>query len=95
MRRLLVVSLLALALVGCSKGERSDIYDDTVPEVDNVDVLRRVWNGMSAAEQHDVCSGFHLYGADVTADQIQEAAGNLSAEFHDDTVFFLEDLACA
>lgn len=71
--------------------------DTTAPTAttpDRTEILRRVWNSLSAAEQVAICREVAIYGADVVAYDIIEAAGELTMEAHDDTEWFLTELAC-
>ena len=59
-----------------------------------IEAMRVTWNGLSAKQQFDICASVHNDGVDVAADQVQEAAGDFSADTHADIVFFLGDVAC-
>lgn len=87
-----MVAVGALSLAACSHGDTSKLDKDDGQS--SMEILRRVWNGMTAQQQRDICNGVEAFGADSAADQVQAAAGNSSADFHDDVVFFLEDVAC-
>lgn len=92
----IVAGVVAVVILGAIGANKKKAEEDAAPSASDqrIEALRLTWNGMSAAEQHDLCSAVHLQGADVVADEVQSSAGIFGSDAHDDVVWFLEEMAC-
>lgn len=89
-----LVAVVALSWVLKLTGVLGDDEPAKKPLSPALELVRTRWNGMTAKQQHDVCSDVRARGAEVVADDLQDLFKMFSRTAHEDIVFFLDDLAC-